>query len=157
MTKRFANSQPEDVLVYSDGKRRGQIVRRAFVQWRLKQDPPVTERCDNEVCCFHSATLEWNGKPLKLILDHKNGVNTDNRHSNLRFLCPNCDAQNSETKGGANKHRVTKSVGGFAIKSKSGLRAYTLPADAGRYTLHGSDVTLTHVSATGKPECKETE
>lgn len=36
---------------------------------------------------------EWNGKPMPLILDHKNGVNNDNRLENLRFVCSNCDSQ----------------------------------------------------------------
>lgn len=34
----------------------------------------------------------WKGRPLSLILDHINGVNNDNRLSNLRLLCPNCNA-----------------------------------------------------------------
>ncbi|MNM09740.1 HNH endonuclease [compost metagenome] len=36
---------------------------------------------------------EWNGKPLRLQLDHINGVNNDNRLENLRILCPNCHTQ----------------------------------------------------------------
>jgi 5-methylcytosine-specific restriction endonuclease McrA len=36
---------------------------------------------------------QYNGKSLSLQLDHKNGVSTDNRRSNLRFLCPNCHSQ----------------------------------------------------------------
>lgn len=35
----------------------------------------------------------WQGKPMPLILDHKNGVNNDNRIENLRFVCSNCDTQ----------------------------------------------------------------
>lgn len=34
-----------------------------------------------------------NGKELVLQLDHRNGINTDNRIDNLRFLCPNCHTQ----------------------------------------------------------------
>ena len=35
----------------------------------------------------------YNGKPLVLQLDHINGINTDHRLKNLRFLCPNCHTQ----------------------------------------------------------------
>lgn len=35
----------------------------------------------------------WMGKPMPLILDHKNGVNNDHRLTNLRFVCSNCDTQ----------------------------------------------------------------
>lgn len=36
---------------------------------------------------------EWNNKKLELQLDHINGISTDNRIENLRFLCPNCHSQ----------------------------------------------------------------
>jgi hypothetical protein len=35
----------------------------------------------------------WNGKPINLQLDHKNGNSKDHRLENLRFLCPNCHSQ----------------------------------------------------------------
>ena len=44
---------------------------------------------------------EYNGKPLSLQLDHKNGINNDNRINNLRFLCPNCHSQ-QDTYAGKN-------------------------------------------------------
>lgn len=45
---------------------------------------------------------KWNGKPLVLQLDHKNGKHNDHRLDNLRFLCPNCHSQ-TETYAGKNK------------------------------------------------------
>lgn len=46
---------------------------------------------------------EWNGEPLSLQLDHKNGINNDNRLDNLRFLCPNCHSQTDNYSGKAKK------------------------------------------------------
>lgn len=37
----------------------------------------------------------WNNKPLTLTLDHINGNNKDDRLENLRWICPNCDTQQS--------------------------------------------------------------
>lgn len=35
----------------------------------------------------------WNGEPLTMILDHKNGNKYDHRLENLRYVCPNCNQQ----------------------------------------------------------------
>ncbi|HET6867691.1 MAG TPA: hypothetical protein VFH80_17360 [Solirubrobacteraceae bacterium] len=35
---------------------------------------------------------EWRGRQMALILDHINGVATDNRLENLQIVCPNCAA-----------------------------------------------------------------
>lgn len=35
----------------------------------------------------------WNGKPLTLQIEHKNGHGTDNRLENICYLCPNCHYQ----------------------------------------------------------------
>lgn len=56
----------------------------------------------DHLCCECGIGQAWNGKPLVLQLDHMNGVKTDNRKENLRFLCPNCHSQ-TETFCGRNK------------------------------------------------------
>lgn len=49
---------------------------------------------------------KWNGKELRLQVDHINGDWLDNTPENLRFLCPNCHSQNKENNN--NKGRTTK-------------------------------------------------
>lgn len=46
----------------------------------------------------------WNGSDLSLQLEHRNGVNNDNRIENLCFLCPNCHSQ-TKTFAGRNIKR----------------------------------------------------
>ena len=55
---------------------------------RLIKEGLLEYKC--EIC---GNTGEWNGSPLSLQLDHKNGNHTDNRIENLRLLCPNCHSQ----------------------------------------------------------------
>jgi len=60
----------------------------AVVKHRL-----ITHIGRKEECEWCNLTTVWNGKPIVLHLDHINGINTDNRLENLRFLCPNCHSQ----------------------------------------------------------------
>jgi hypothetical protein len=117
-------------------------VRRHYLQWRKSKGIPI--RCDEESCKFYSHELVWNGKPLVPILEHKNGNNSDSRPKNLRFLCPNCDSQLLETRGGANKGRIEKSEGGFARVSKDGKRAYTMPIEPAAVGTFGTALRLAH-------------
>jgi len=117
-----------EVLTYLPGGTSQATVRRHYLRWREEQTPRLPYRCDNVDCHFHTNPLIWNGKELTLILDHIHGNNSDNRARSLRLLCPNCDSQ-LPTRGGANKGRVEKAPGGFAIKDPNGRREFSLFAD----------------------------
>lgn len=56
----------------------------------------ICEKCEN--------IGTWQGQPLSLQLEHKNGNNTDYRKENLCFLCPNCHSQTSTFAGRNKKH-----------------------------------------------------
>ena len=64
---------------------------------RLVQEGILSYECD---LCGNEGL--WNGKPLTLQLEHRNGINNDHRRENLCFLCPNCHTQTS-TFAGRNK------------------------------------------------------
>lgn len=129
----------EEVLVYLVNGPSRTTVYRHFLKWRKVQGIPI--RCDEASCVFFSQPLIWNGKPFKPILDHKNGNSSDNWPKNVRFLCPNCDSQ-LDTRGGANKGRIEKSEGGFAIVSKDGGKNYVLPAEPARLVITGNPAML---------------
>lgn len=58
------------------------------VKKRIIQEKLIDYKCKK---CNNDGN--WMGKKLSLQLDHKNGINNDNRLLNLRFLCPNCHSQ----------------------------------------------------------------
>lgn len=70
-----------EVLVENSGYSRRVLKRRLYAAG-LKE-----RRC--ELC---GQDENWRGQKMALILDHINGVATDNRIHNLRVVCPNCAA-----------------------------------------------------------------
>lgn len=61
-----------------------------------------------EKCAGCGIGNTWQGRPLVLQIDHINGVRTDHRLENLRFMCPNCHSQ-TDTFAGRNCY--SKSTG----------------------------------------------
>jgi hypothetical protein len=62
-----------------------------FQTYKLKNRILKEGLMDNS--CTICGIEDWNDKPLKLELDHIDGVRTNHELSNLRLLCPNCHSQ----------------------------------------------------------------
>jgi len=73
---------------------------RSKLKGRLLRAGVLEDRC-YMIDCQNKSGM-WRGEKLKMVLDHVNGVPTDNRIENLRLLCPNCNSQLS-THCGRNK------------------------------------------------------
>lgn len=71
----------DEILVEHSDYHRGNLKRRLY-EVGLKH-----RRCE---LCGQGET--WKGRAMALILDHINGVATDNRIENLRIVCANCAA-----------------------------------------------------------------
>lgn len=54
---------------------------------------------EQEGKCAECGITDWNGKPLVLELEHKDGNSENNLKDNLCLLCPNCHSQTSTFKG----------------------------------------------------------
>jgi hypothetical protein len=65
----------------------GSTYNRGSLKRRLYREGVKARRC--ELCGQDEL---WRGRRMALILDHINGVATDNRLENLRIVCPNCAA-----------------------------------------------------------------
>jgi hypothetical protein len=52
---------------------------------------------------FHAAKLALSQSAIN---NHIDGCRENNSPRNLRYLCPNCDSQQTATRGGANQGRV---------------------------------------------------
>ena len=65
----------------------------------------------NQTCEECGISNTYNGKPLSLELDHKDGNNKNNKVENLRILCPNCHSQTPTHRAKNIKYkRLNKSI-----------------------------------------------
>ena len=53
----------------------------------------------NGHCCARCGFAEWQGQPIPLELEHKDGDASNNDPSNLEVLCPNCHGLTPTWKG----------------------------------------------------------
>jgi len=85
----------------------------------------IEENLINYMCEICGNVGDWMGHTISLELDHKNGVNNDNRLNNLRFLCPNCHAT-TPTYSGKNK----------ALKNKAKNNDSNIPETTNSKTIY---------------------
>ncbi len=85
-----------EILVENSNYSRGSLKRRLYRAGMMK---PECEMCGQGEL--------WRGRRMALILDHVNGVATDNRLENLRIVCPNC-AATLETHCGRNLRLIAE-------------------------------------------------
>lgn len=66
----------------------------------------------NNCCLICGINNSWNGSPLVFVLDHIDGDASNNRRTNLRLICHNCDSQletyKSKNKNSARRKRYMK-------------------------------------------------
>ena len=79
---------------------------------RIIDDNLIEYKCSK---CGNDGT--WMGMKLSLQLEHKNGINNDNRLDNLCFLCPNCHSQTSTFSGKSRKKYYYCNCGSVISKS----------------------------------------
>lgn len=81
------------------------LVKNSTFDRRTLKKRLIEEHIIPYICLSCGNLGEWNGKKLVLHLEHKNGVNNDNRIENLCFLCPNCHSQTDTYAGKNNKKK----------------------------------------------------
>lgn len=91
--------------------------------------------------CHECGLTKWRKKPISLQLEHKNGVNNDNRLENLVLLCPNCHSQ-TPTFAGRNTTATRQKRRKKVIKPVSQPQKQKNSKKPDKETLH--NLLLTH-------------
>ena len=60
---------------------------------------------EQNYCCIKCGISEWFGIKISLEIDHKDGINDNNKRENLEALCPNCHSL-TDTWRGRNKSNI---------------------------------------------------
>jgi len=63
---------------------------KALRSYLLRTRPHRCETCGRKT---------WQGQPIPLEVDHKDGNGTNNKENNVHLICPNCHAQRPTSKG----------------------------------------------------------
>jgi len=74
----------------------------------------------------------WHGLQMSLILDHTNGIATDNRLENLRIVCPNCAATLDTHCGRNNRPLRSCIVCGEKFRSSAAIQRHCSRICGGR-------------------------
>ena len=81
--------------IYCSNKCQGEYtILKRFVKgskWNQRMRNYLIEHRDYR--CGECGITEYNGKPITLQIDHKDGDRKNNTFENLQFLCPNCHSQ----------------------------------------------------------------
>jgi len=79
---------------------------RKNIKKRLVKDFGFELKCSgcNRIT-YSCRQTEWKEVPIPLELEHKNGINNDNRVENLEFLCPLCHSLTSTYRGKNHNYR----------------------------------------------------
>ena len=68
----------------------------------MSKNEKLIEKGVKRYICDACKLNSWLDLPIRLQLNHINGIHDDNRPENLEFLCPNCHSL-TDTYGGLNK------------------------------------------------------
>ena len=98
-TDHFVRYKPPSKDIITRYKLVDILVENSVYQNRTRLKQRLINECVLEYVCAVCKISEWQGKELSLQLDHINGINNDNRISNLRLLCPNCHSQKTNKAG----------------------------------------------------------